>query len=253
MENSTNSSSSIKSFKKCILNRVLFFSIILPVAGILVFDGIELIVTYFSNYYDFAIGIILAQIISIVGDVFTFCCLCLTYCSLGANQMSFGTSSSKMAFGLVVLSPVVSTIVSVLTLYIVVILGWHNFTLRMLFAYLPIFLSNAGLSAIINTLVSVVIFAAFYLSGPMRSSFEIDQRYIFTVKLVVGLLIIIKTVSLGLDIVFYDGGYSGVNSIVKGIVFPILCEGLEIGVAIFAIKRYIEHLSRKATEHAISF
>ena len=252
MSNST-AEKDITSFKSHLLKRVLLYTVILPASGVLVLGGFELITAYFSNLHDFAPGIVIAQILSIIGDVLTFCCLFLGYCSLGAFQMSFGSSSSKKAFGLVLVSPVVSTLMSLAVFYVLVAIGWHDYSLRMFFDYIPVFLANAGLSAIINTLVSVIVFVAFYLSGPVRSDFHTDKRYRFTVKLVMGMLILIKAASLGMDIVLYDGGYSSINNIIGGIVFPILYEVLEVGAALFFTKKFIESLVERTNRYGISF
>ncbi|MBE6543538.1 MAG: hypothetical protein E7675_03990 [Ruminococcaceae bacterium] len=248
-----NLSENILSFKKHLFWRVLMYTVLLPMGCSLVFGGIELIVVYFSNLYDSAFGIIMAQIISILGDVLTFCCLILGYCSSGAYQMSFGSSSSKKVFALLLASPIAATAASLLIFYILVAVGWHDYSLRMFFEYLPVFLINAGFSAVISTLVSVVVFVSFYLSGPMRKSYTSDPRYRFTVKLIMAILIIIKAVSLGVDIALYDGGYSSVNNIIGGIVFPILYEVLEVFAAIFAIKKFTANLSEKAESYGIKF
>jgi hypothetical protein len=256
MNNSTpsiNNEKNILLFKKYMFSKVLFFALLLPVAGALVFGMTELTVAYFSNLHDFAFGIIAAQIISIAGDVFTFCCLALAYCASGAFQMSFGSFRSKRVFALLVLSPIGVTAVSLGVFYLLVVLGWHDYSLRMFFDYLPVFLSNAGISLLVNTLVSVVVFCAFYLSGPMKNNYSSDARYKSTLKLVMAILIIIKVVSLGLDIVLYDGGYSSINNVIGGIIFPVLYEVLEIGAAIFLLSKFISLISSKSEQYEIVF
>jgi hypothetical protein len=67
------------------------------------------------------------------------------------------------------------------------------------------------------------------------------------------ILIIIKVVSLGLDIILYDGGYSSINNVIGGIIFPVLYEVLEIGAAIFVLSKFISLISSKSEQYEIVF
>ena len=241
------------SLKKMLFKLVVAFGIVLPAIGTVILGGGELITAYFSVLYDSGFGIVSAQIISILGDVFSFLCLILLYCTMGAHLMSFGGSRSVSSFIVLIVAPIISALVSFFVLYLLVVAGWHDYTLQMFFEYIPVYVSSAGLSALVNVLVSIAVFVAFYLAGGLCSNFDEDKRYFKTIKLVFFILILIKVISLGMDIVFSDIAYTSFNGIVGGIVFPILYEVLELGAAIFAAKHFVGYISRKAEQLGVRF
>lgn len=236
-----------KQLKRVLEKCVLCFGVLFTCLGVLIFGAGELITVYFSNLHGFDGGIIIAQILSILGDVLTFVCLVLFYASMGACQMAYGTSRSKRTFLIGFLSPVLTSLASFLVFYVLVLLGWHDYTLRMFFDYAPLFIYESGFAAIVSELVTVFVIVAFYLAGALRDGFSEDPVYNKTVKIVFYVLIIIKVISLGTDIALYDGGYSSINNVLSGIVFPILYEVLEIGAGFFALKKFKEYISAKAT------
>lgn len=241
------------SLKKMLFRSVVLFGILLPALGTVILGGGELITAYFSVLYDSGFGIVSAQIISILGDVYSFLCLILLYCSVGAHLMSFGGSRSVSNFIILLVSPIISALVSFAVLYLLVVAGWHDYSLQMFFEYIPVYMSSAGLSALVNVLVSIAVFVAFYLSGGLCRNFDEDKRYHKTIKLVFFILILIKVISLGMDIVLSDIAYTSFNGIVGGIVFPILYEVLELGAAFFAVKHFVGYISRKAEKLGVSF
>ena len=192
------------SLKKLLFRSVLFFGIFLPSLGTVILGGGELITAYFSVLHDSGFGIVSAQIISILGDVYSFLCLILLYCSVGAHLMSFGGGRSVSSFVVLILSPVVSALVSFCVLYLLVVAGWHDYSLKMFFEYIPVFTSSAGVSALVNVLVSIAVFVAFYLSGGLCKNYDEDPRYRKTVTLAFYILILIKVISLGMDIALSD-------------------------------------------------
>ena len=242
-----------KALKKTLLGTTAAFSLVFVVLGVIVFGGGELVTAYFSNLNDSVTGMIFAQILSILGDVFTFVCLVLMYCSLGAHQMSFGTSKSKRAVLFSVLSPIASTLTSFLVFYFLVLAGWHDYTLKMFFEYVPVFLYEAGFSVIVEELITIAVFVGFYLAGSMKDIYSEDAGYARMIKILFYVLIIIKVLSLGFDIALYDGGYASINNLVSGIIFPVLYEVLEIVSGYFALKLFVKYISKKASELGIEF
>ena len=241
------------SLKKMLFRSVLFFGILLPTLGTVIIGGAELITAYFSVLHDSGVGIVFAQILSILGDVYSFVCLILLYCSVGAHLMSFGGSRSTSSFLVIVGAPVVSALVSFLVLYGLVVAGWHDYSLKMLFEYLPVYVSEAVFSALVNLLVSVAIYVVFYLAGGISKSYERERKYKNAIKLTLYILVVIKVISLVLDIVLSDIVYTSFNSIVGGIVFPVLYEVFEVASALFAIKLFVGYISRKARDFGVNF
>ncbi len=241
------------SLKKYINRSFYLFSLLLPMAGALVFGASELITAYFSVLNDFSAGIIFTQIISIAGDVFTFVCLCLAYTYMASHEAAFGAHRTKGIFITGILSHVAVNAVSLMVLYTLVVLGWHDYSLSMFFDVAPLYLIEAGLSCLINALITIVIFVVFYLAPSLKSPFLKDGKFMRILTFVLAGLVLIKLVSLGTDIALYDGGYNSINNIVGGIIFPILYEVLEVGAAYFAVKFFLSKLTDRTEALGINF
>ena len=242
-----------KKFRKKLLVLSLLTAIVLPIVTTVLLNGSENIIYYKSSVYENVGGTVVAQIISIIGNMVSSGLFIASLVALGASVCCFSIKKTVPMILFTFLAPVINKITSFLTLYVLVLTGNHDYTLRNLYNEISVIFDVAVIDIFVNSLIIFACFIYFYFSnGIGENGVKNDKYFAGGMKLIFISISSFKLGSYIVDLIFteYPSDMT-LNVIMYTIVLPFVYIALEVVCCYFVIRYMVSYIDRTYSELGI--